>query len=94
MMYREQAESLFLEIAGCAEKAISRYNKPDIIVDFPAKVVTIDDNYDSDTEEERLFRIYSGEWTIWCKRPNGKHCHYATIQRNESFQLWTLACTG
>lgn len=62
MMYREQAESLFLEIAGCAEKAISRYNKPDIIVDFPAKVVTIDDNYDSDTEEERLFRIYSGEY--------------------------------
>ena len=60
MMYREQAESLYLEIAGCAEKAISRYNKPDIIVDLPAKVVTIDDNYDSGTEEESLYRIDSG----------------------------------
>ena len=61
MMYRERAESLYLEISSYAEKAIKRYNKPDIIVDFSANVISIDDNYDTDIEES-LYRIDPNEY--------------------------------
>ena len=58
MMYRERAESLYMQISSYAEKAIKRYYKPDIIVDFSANIITIDENYDTDIEES-LYRIDS-----------------------------------
>lgn len=68
MMYRERAESLYMQISSYAEKAIKRYYKPDIIVDFSANIITIDENYDTGIEES-LYRI----------DPNG-YCDFSCLE--------------
>ena len=59
MMCRELAKSLDLELYCCAENGMKRYPMPDIIIDFPAGAVALDDNYISETKEENLYRIPS-----------------------------------
>jgi len=52
MMCRKLAKSLDLELYCCAEKGIKRLPRPDIIIDFPAGVIALDENYLSETREE------------------------------------------
>ena len=59
MMCRKLAKSLDLELYCCAEKGIKRLPRPDIIIDFPAGVIALDENYLSETREEKLYRIPS-----------------------------------
>jgi hypothetical protein len=62
MMCRKLAKSLDLELYCCAEKGIKRLHRPDIIIDFPAGVIALDENYLSETREEKLYRIPSGNY--------------------------------
>lgn len=59
MMCRKLAKSLDLELYCCAEKGMKRLHRPDIIIDFPAGVIALDENYLSETREEKLYRIPS-----------------------------------
>ena len=38
---------------------MKRLHRPDIIIDFPAGVIALDENYLSETREEKLYRIPS-----------------------------------
>lgn len=62
MMCRKLAKSLDLELYCCAEKGKKRLHRPDIIIDFPAGVIALDENYLSETREEKLYRIPSGNY--------------------------------
>lgn len=62
MMCRKLAKSLDLELYCCAEKGMKRLHRPDIIIDFPAGVIALDENYLSETREEKLYRIPSGNY--------------------------------
>ena len=62
MMCRKLATSLDLELYCCAEKGMKRLHRPDIIIDFPAGVIALDENYLSETREEKLYRIPSGNY--------------------------------
>ena len=62
MMCRKLAKSLDLELYCCAEKGMKRLHRPDIIIDFPAGVIALDENYLSETREEKLYRIPSEDY--------------------------------
>ena len=62
MMCRKLAKSLDLELYCCAEEGMKRLHRPDIIIDFPAGVIALDENYLSETREEKLYRIPSGNY--------------------------------
>lgn len=62
MDLRNRAESLFQDISSYAEKAIERYNMPDIIIDFSKNVITFDENSNYDTEEKHIYKISPQEY--------------------------------
>lgn len=62
MMCRKLAKSLDLELYCYAEKGMERLHRPDIIIDFPAGVIALDENYLSETREEKLYRIPSDNY--------------------------------
>ena len=79
--YRKIANSLNNEIIRFAEEAIMMYDMPDIKVDFSSKIITLDDNYYTDLEEDGVYYIGSKEYGDFiCKEDDdGGLLHYKKV---------------